>query len=317
MSHETTLVVTLGFLDSFRSNRFVWLFWIFFPPNFDSFMVSKRVNAYDCIWLACAMVVDLEKMTVIELKSLLREKGLLVSGNKTALIERLTNHQPEPSVWESNEADEEGPSEGKFRELNCSSCNVILRVPIDYNGMIACPTCSTKQDSRGTKSPSPFGDNGLTPQQISACMMIIGLAIGIAAVWMIVSEWNLFWDCESDYIGDVSYEERGCGQGTFMTTMFTSCCLLLPIGFFLGMFGYNIMENQNSVTMGVMPTGGPIDPSEPSTVPQAPIPQTAAFGKALQATAVGYGVGVATVGAIIATGIALIGILGLFLFFSY
>ncbi len=83
------------------------------------------------------------------------------------------------------------------------------------------------------------------------------------------------------------------------------------------MFGYNIMENQNSVTMGVMPTAGPIDPSEPSTVPQAPIPQTAAFGKALQATAVGYGVGVATVGAIIATGIALIGILVLLLFFSY
>ena len=147
--------------------------------------------------------------------------------------------------------------------------------------------------------------------------MIIGLAIGLAAVWMVVSEWNLFWDCELDYIGDTSYEERGCGQGTFMTTMFSSCCLLLPIGFFVGMFGYNMMENQNSVTMGMMPPSGPIDPSRPNTVPQAPIPQTAAFGKALQATAVGYGVGVATIGVIIAIGAALIGILGLLLFFSY
>ena len=128
---------------------------------------------------------------------------------------------------------------------------------------------------------------------------------------------NLFWDCELDYIGDTSYEERGCGQGTFMTTMFSSCCLLLPIGFFVGMFGYNMMENQNSVTMGMMPPSGPIDPSRPNTIPQAPIPQTAAFGKALQATAVGYGVGVATIGVIIAIGAALIGILGLLLFFSY
>ena len=263
------------------------------------------------------MATDFENMTVVELKSLLREKGLLVSGNKTVLIERLTNHLPETSVWESTETDEEVASEEKFRELNCSSCDVILRVPVDYHGMISCPTCSTEQDSRGTKSPSPFGESGLTTQQISAGMMIIGLVIGIAAVWMVVSEWNLFWDCELDYLNAVEYEERGCGQSTFMTTMFTSCCLLLPIGFFLGMFGYNMMENQNSVTIGVMPTSGPIDLSQPSTVPQAPIPQTAAFGKALQATAVGYGVGVATIGVIIVIGAALIGILLLLLILSY
>ena len=53
------------------------------------------------------MAVDLNQMTVMELKSLLREKGLLVSGNKAALIERLTNHQPETSVWESTETDKE------------------------------------------------------------------------------------------------------------------------------------------------------------------------------------------------------------------
>lgn len=280
-------------------------------------MLSKRVNAYDCMWLAWSMAVDLDQMTVMELKSLLREKGLLVSGNKAALIERLRNNQPEPSVWESTEVDEKVASEEKFREINCSSCDVILRVPIDYTGMISCPTCSTKQDSRGVQAPSPFGENGLTTQQISAGMMIIGLAIGLAAVWMVVSEWNLFWDCELDYIGDTTYEEMGCGQGTFMKTMFSSCCLLLPIGFFVGMFGYNMMENQNSVTMGMMAPSGQIDPSQPNTVPQAPIPQTAAFGKALQATAVGYGVGVATIGVIIAIGTALIGILVLFLFFSY
>ena len=32
---------------------------------------------------------DLEKMTVAELKDLLREKGLALSGNKSALIDRL------------------------------------------------------------------------------------------------------------------------------------------------------------------------------------------------------------------------------------
>ena len=76
-------------------------------------MLSKRVNAYDCMWLACSMAVDLDQMTVMELKSLLREKGLLVSGNKAALIERLRNNQPEPSVWESTGVDEKGRPRGK------------------------------------------------------------------------------------------------------------------------------------------------------------------------------------------------------------
>ena len=263
------------------------------------------------------MATDLEKKTVMELKSLLREKGLLVSGNKSALIERLSNHQPESTVGDASEEQEEVASEEKFREINCLSCDVILRVPNDYNGMISCPTCSTKQDSRGVKSPSPFGENGLTTQQISAGMIIIGLAIGIAAVWMLVSEWRFFWDCELNYLDDVSYEEMGCGQGAFMKTMFSSCCLLLPIGFFLGMFGYNMIENEKSAPMGMMPTAGLVVPSDTNTVPNAPIPQTAAFGKALQATAVGYGVGVATVGVIIAIGAALIGILVLLLLLSY
>ena len=263
------------------------------------------------------MATELEKKTVVELRSLLRDKGLLVSGNKAALIERLTNHQPESTVWESSEEQEDVATEEKFREINCLNCDVILRVPNDYNGMISCPTCSTKQDSRGVKSPSPFGENGLTTQQISAGMIIIGMAIGIAAVWMVVSEWSLFWDCEIDYLDNVGYDEMGCGQGTFMKTMFSSCCLLLPIGFFLGMFGYNMIENQNSASMGMMPTAGLVDESESNTVPNAPIPQTAAFGKALQATAVGYGVGVATIGVIIAIGTALIGILVLLLIFSY
>jgi hypothetical protein len=134
---------------------------------------------------------------------------------------------------------------------------------------------------------------------------------------MVVSEWSLFWDCEIDYLDNVGYDEMGCGQGTFMKTMFSSCCLLLPIGFFLGMFGYNMIENQNSSSMGMMPTAGLVVASETNTVPNAPIPQTAAFGKALQATAVGYGVGVATIGVIIAIGTALIGILVLLLIFSY
>mgnify|MGYP003349651791 CR=1 FL=1 len=36
-------------------------------------------------------VLDYEKMTVVQLKSLLKEKGLPVSGKKVELVERLKN----------------------------------------------------------------------------------------------------------------------------------------------------------------------------------------------------------------------------------
>ncbi len=56
------------------------------------------------------MAEDYEGMTVAELKVLLREQGLPVSGKKSELIERLSNSQdvesPEPEEVEASEAEE-------------------------------------------------------------------------------------------------------------------------------------------------------------------------------------------------------------------
>ena len=56
------------------------------------------------------MAEDYEGMTVAELKVLLREQGLPVSGKKSELIERLSNAQdvesPEPEEVEVSEAEE-------------------------------------------------------------------------------------------------------------------------------------------------------------------------------------------------------------------
>jgi large subunit ribosomal protein L32e len=56
------------------------------------------------------MAEDYEGMTVAELKVLLREQGLPVSGKKSELIERLSNAQdvesPEPEEVEASEAEE-------------------------------------------------------------------------------------------------------------------------------------------------------------------------------------------------------------------
>ena len=73
--------------------------------------------------------LEFENLTVIELKTKLREVGLPVSGKKADLVLRLTEfHQ--------------GSLEEKLT-AECVECQATLRFPADYSGKIQCPRCKT------------------------------------------------------------------------------------------------------------------------------------------------------------------------------
>lgn len=79
---------------------------------------------------------DYQSMTVVQLKEILKERGLPISGNKSRLIFRLQS-MPE-SISMEEEVD--GKADLK-REINCYKCNQALRVPFDYTGRAKCVSC--------------------------------------------------------------------------------------------------------------------------------------------------------------------------------
>ena len=73
--------------------------------------------------------VEVDDLTVNELKEKLREVGLPVSGKKADLIVRLSGHQQE--------------SGGGKSTAECVECGAIMGFPSDYTGKIRCPKCGT------------------------------------------------------------------------------------------------------------------------------------------------------------------------------
>jgi hypothetical protein len=287
------------------------------------------------------MASGYEGKTVIQLKGLCREKGLPVSGTKKILIDRLTMADesleitPPPTQIISDVVPKK-----KTIEIQCLECPSILRVPADYEGMISCPSCSTKQSvlRPGTAESSHQIESntdpqnmefvfGLTKQQFSIGMMLIGVGVMLFGIWLALMEWNLWFSCESWFGAAVSggdYDSMGCGQGTFFPTMFTSCCLLVPLGFFLATYGYNLIQ-----TPAVTPQihSGAVEYPAPTT--NTPVPARnvqphlqaqvngSPLGEAIQATAVGLSVGVASVMTIIGIIIALIFLLFIIIVANY
>ena len=76
---------------------------------------------------------DLNSLTVVELKKLLKDQDLPVSGNKSELISRLEENENLSTI-----------NDVKIEKLaiKCPSCNSILRYPHEYYGKLRCPTCS-------------------------------------------------------------------------------------------------------------------------------------------------------------------------------
>lgn len=228
---------------------------------------------------------DYDALTVLKLKALCKERNLTVSGRKSDLIERLlANDSTQEELKESgNEAVEQIQEEKK--RFQCSECPTILRVPVSYNGMVTCPTCSTRQDVSEGLGERPVESFELTAEQIGTALMIGGILMGVFAMWLILAEWNLWFSCELSTISGDEYEQLGCGQGTFFNTMFTSCCVLIPVSFLIGTFGYNYSESKNVAFQSPIIQGAGITPPAPTNA-RSPL-----VG-AIQATAVGYGIGI-------------------------
>ena len=96
---------------------------------------------------------DFNSLTVVELKQLLREQGLSVSGKKSELISRLEDSKEEFIVIDEGETVKvtinrptkipEEKTDGKI-ETYCRSCRASLRYPSDYSGTLTCPKCRRK-----------------------------------------------------------------------------------------------------------------------------------------------------------------------------
>ena len=96
---------------------------------------------------------DFNSLTVVELKQLLREQGLSVSGKKSELISRLEESKEEFIVIDEEETVNitikrptkisEEKTDGKI-ETYCRSCRATLRYPSDYSGTLTCPKCKRK-----------------------------------------------------------------------------------------------------------------------------------------------------------------------------
>ena len=96
---------------------------------------------------------ELDSLSVVEIKQLLRKKGLRVSGKKSELIARLSASEEKYLAFDEGELTapvrgsiqekSTGPSVQK-RHMSCRSCRAVLKYPSDYLGMVTCPQCEHK-----------------------------------------------------------------------------------------------------------------------------------------------------------------------------
>jgi len=89
---------------------------------------------------------DLSSCTVAELRQLLKEQGLTVSGNKSELISRLKESQEEFLVIDEQETVVVNKTTTKQKiiakkETYCRFCRSSLTYPSGYSGTLKCPKC--------------------------------------------------------------------------------------------------------------------------------------------------------------------------------
>jgi LSD1 subclass zinc finger protein len=93
---------------------------------------------------------ELDSLSVVEIKQLLRKKGLRVSGKKSELIARLSASEEKFLAFDEGEIT--APVSGSIQEkstgasvqkrhTSCSSCRAVLKYPSNYLGMVTCPQC--------------------------------------------------------------------------------------------------------------------------------------------------------------------------------
>ena len=124
---------------------------------------------------------DLNSLTVVELKKLLKDQDLPVSGNKSELISRLEENENLSII---NDEKIEKSS------IKCPSCNSILRYPHEYYGKLRCPKCSR---SFNPLSPTTSGSHikalgailfgTLALVLIAVLLFVYSIVISLSCMW--------------------------------------------------------------------------------------------------------------------------------------
>ena len=249
------------------------------------------------------MASEFEELTIAKLKDLLREHDQPVSGNKSVLIQRLEEYK-------SQDIEEK-------IEFNCSNCGARLRIPESYHGSLTCPSCSHKQDSYEVHNSSGFAPvqfskgyllvkkiknfdpKNITQNDISLALSIIGLLLGILAIYVFFSAFTLDAWCPEEYRSTIvvdGEEAISCNSEQFLwetgmaKRIFNACCIMIPGSFLLTVLGYNLRK-ENVV---VQENSASVDAATPSNNIS-----DSRGTKVIQATAMGFGIGMITIVAII------------------
>lgn len=264
-----------------------------------------------------------DELTVAQLKDKLREQNLPVSGNKSALIERLQAADEHGSAVQSDTATadakgapasvEVGSSESRpntqtevrsKHTFPCRLCGAMLGVPAGFEGEVRCPSCKTQQPvgrASGQGGDMPFG---WTPNQVSVGLSFTGVLVGMLAIVVFFSAFGYEVACPPESRGETVIDGEtyptcdGPMWGGTLERLFYACCLMVPGSLFLTSWGQSMRranerlslasaENNDNFTSEGSPAGGS------SSTPSGRLSDTAAMG-ILQRLAKWFGVGLST-----------------------
>jgi hypothetical protein len=265
------------------------------------------------------MASDYGGLTVAELKDLLRERGLPVSGAKGLLVARLEEFDARSTFTPEKEQPSEEPTTGESIQVTegkiqfpCRVCRSLLAVPAGYNGKVECPSCKAKQPVgklSGLKDEFPFD---LTRNQWSMGVSIAGVIIGLLAIFVFFSAFSFEVMCPEENRGEVVQDGEvyqtctGGSWGPTLTRMFISCCMLVPIATFLTQMGLSLRKppvkyvQPSSLQQAAASPSGQHQPTEDRFTDSA-------GAETLQSVAKWFGLGLSTAAGILAlVGIAIV-----------
>ena len=207
------------------------------------------------------MASNYDGLTVADLKEVLRERGLPVSGAKGVLIARLQDHdarsaaavQPSEAPSDATEVyDALQVKEGKVK-FRCRVCGVLLAVPPGYKGKVECPACKTQQPV-----PKPSTLDGrypfdLTRNQWSMAVSITGVVIALVAIFIFFSAFSYDVMCPEEARGEIVQDGEtyktcdGGSWGPTLTRLFVSCFVLVPLAAALTQSGFALRKPKVSL----------------------------------------------------------------------
>ena len=202
------------------------------------------------------MVSKYYNLTVNELKDLLKERKLPVSGTKKILIQRLEEYDSE----NSNTVVEKPERKVDFK---CGQCSTRLRIPKSYNGNIKCPNCSNVQEISGAELNDYLSLDSiiekiknLDRKTVSLGISIIGIIIAFVAIFTFFSAFSYEAMCNEEDRTTVTVdgeEVQGCDGGVVWETkawdrISNACCILVPLSLILTIIGYTTREESGITT---------------------------------------------------------------------